>query len=68
MNFKAVSDVLRRIETAFQLENTEVPFWNIINGPIADALWHCGQVVMLRRASGNPFNAKVNVFKGKVSD
>jgi hypothetical protein len=68
MNFKAVSDVLRRTETAFQLENTEVPFWNIINGPIADALWHCGQVVMLRRASGNPFNAKVNVFKGKVSD
>ncbi|MFD0837536.1 hypothetical protein ACFQ0I_17295 [Mariniflexile aquimaris] len=68
MNFKAVSDVLRNTETAFKLEGTEVPFWNIINGPISDALWHCGQVVMLRRASGNPFNAKVNVFKGKVND
>ncbi|MEN3324860.1 hypothetical protein VP395_14065 [Mariniflexile soesokkakense] len=68
MNFKAVSDVLRNTETSFQLENTEVPFWNIVNGPISDALWHCGQVVLLRRASGNPFNSKVNVFSGKVSE
>ena len=68
MNFKAVSDVLRNMETPFQLENTEVPFWNIINGPISDAIWHCGQVVLLRRASGNPFNSKVNLFSGKVAE
>ena len=68
LNFKVVSDVLRNEEASFQLENTEVPFWNIINGPISDALWHCGQVVLLRRASGNPFNSKVNVFTGKVSE
>lgn len=42
------------------------PFWNMINGPISDALWHCGQVVMNRRASGNPLNPKVNVFVGKT--
>lgn len=48
-------------------ENTsEFPFWNQINGPIADALWHVGQVVTHRRTSGNPFNSKVSVFSGTV--
>ena len=65
-NFKIVSDVLRDTNTPYNLQDSQVPFWNIINGPIADALWHCGQLVMLRRASGNPFNSKVSVFKGKV--
>ena len=46
----------------------EFPFWNEINGPIADALWHTGQVVSLRRSSGNPFNSKVNVLVGKLMD
>lgn len=40
------------------------PFWNQINGPIADALWHCGQIVSLRRQAGNPFPEGVNVFTG----
>ena len=44
------------------------PFWNQINGPISDALWHCGQVVMNRRASGNPLQKGVNVFIGKTSN
>ena len=44
----------------------EYPFWNNINGPIADAIWHCGQIVLLRRASGNPFNSKASVFSGKL--
>ena len=47
---------------------SEYPFWNLINGPIADAIWHSGQVVMLRRASGNPFNSKVSVLQGKLRD
>lgn len=67
LNFKVVSDALRNTQVPLKIENTKVPFWNIINGPISDALWHCGQVVMLRRASGNPFNSKVNVFKGKLN-
>jgi uncharacterized damage-inducible protein DinB len=66
MNFKVVSDILKASKEDFQFKNTTVPFWNIINGPIADALWHCGQIVMLRRASGNPFNSKVSVFSGKL--
>lgn len=45
----------------------EFPFWNQINGPISDALWHCGQVVMNRRSSGNPLQSGVNVFVGKTS-
>ena len=43
---------------------TKCPFWNQINGPIADALWHCGQVVSFRRQSGNPFPEGVSVFLG----
>lgn len=46
----------------------EFPFWNEINGPISDALWHVGQVVSFRRSSGNPFNSKANVLVGKLID
>lgn len=50
-------------------ENTsEYPFWNQINGPIADALWHCGQLVSFRRASGNPYNSKASLFTGKLRE
>jgi hypothetical protein len=45
-----------------------VPFWNLLNGPIADALWHIGQVVSFRRSSGNPFDGRANVFTGKYSE
>ena len=47
---------------------SEFPFWNMINGPIADALWHAGQVMTLRRVSGNPINPKVSVFNGKLRE
>lgn len=43
---------------------SENPFWNQINGPIEDAIWHSGQIVMMRRASGNPIDSGVNVFMG----
>ncbi|MEQ9424701.1 MAG: hypothetical protein RJQ09_09810 [Cyclobacteriaceae bacterium] len=50
-------------------ENTsEFQFWNMINGPIADAIYHTGQVVTLRRASGNPINPNISVLNGKVRD
>jgi hypothetical protein len=39
-------------------------YWYQLNGPIADALWHVGQVVSFRRSSGNPFDSSVNVLKG----
>ncbi|MEM7163783.1 MAG: hypothetical protein AAF487_15250 [Bacteroidota bacterium] len=46
----------------------ELPFWNHINGPIEDAVWHCGQFVSFRRASGNPLNKSVSMFTGKIRD
>lgn len=71
---KQASDIFREAEdlgqhpVVFVRDGTrnEFPFWNQINGPISDALWHCGQVVSHRRSSGNPFNSKVSVFTGKV--
>jgi hypothetical protein len=44
----------------------KLPFWNMINGPISDCLWHIGQVVTFRRSSGNPFSNKVEVFLGII--
>lgn len=71
---KTAADILRQCEDLSQFtivfergdNSSEYPFWNNINGPIADALWHCGQVVSHRRTSGNPFNSKVSVFSGKL--
>lgn len=44
------------------------PFWNMLNGPIADALYHVGQVVSFRRTAGNPIPPGVNVFTGKTRE
>lgn len=40
------------------------PFWYVINGHIADALTHVGQLVSWRRINGNP-QPKTNVFLGE---
>jgi hypothetical protein len=47
---------------------SEFPFWNLINGPISDCLWHVGQVVSFRRASGNPLSDKISVLTGKARE
>ena len=47
---------------------TEYPFWNLINGPIADAIYHTGQVVAYRRASGNPIQKGVRMMTGKTAE
>ena len=75
-NLKKASDILKSTNNLEQHtilferngNTSEFPFWNNINGPIADALWHAGQIVMLRRMSGNPITPKVNVFLGKLND
>ena len=45
-------------------KQSKFPIWNLINGPISDALYHTGQVVSFRRTSGNPIAKGVNVFLG----
>jgi len=47
--------------------NGSFPFWNMLNGPISDALWHVGQVVSFRRSSGNPLRQGVSVLRGTVN-
>ena len=44
---------------------SEFPIWNLINGPISDAIYHVGQIVSFRRTSGNPIEKGVNVFLGE---
>lgn len=72
-NIKAASELLKQpganleeMDMIFQRSNNknEFPFWNLINGPISDALWHIGQVVTFRRSSGNPLPKGVNVLAG----
>jgi uncharacterized damage-inducible protein DinB len=46
--------------------STTFPIWNLLNGPIADAIYHTGQIVTYRRASGNPLYPGVSVFTGKT--
>ncbi|MFT6322228.1 MAG: hypothetical protein ACJAT4_003163 [Granulosicoccus sp.] len=73
-NLKAASDILRKeganvedMKVVFQRgeKTSEFPFWNLVNGPIEDAIWHAGQLVYNRRASGNPLAPGVSVFSGK---
>lgn len=42
--------------------------YKLINGPIADALTHVGQVITFRRIAGNPQPQGVNQFQGKKTE
>ena len=70
MNLKTAADILRSSDDISQFKllfgENEVPFWNNINGPIADAIWHSGQLATMRRMSGNPINSKISHFNGTV--
>ena len=61
---------LANYEMIFQRGDNQsvVPVWNLMNGPIADALTHIGQITASRRASGNPQHPGVNVFVGKTRE
>ena len=72
-NIQTASEILKKpdakledFDMIFERTNakTEFPFWNLINGPISDALWHVGQVVSFRRSAGNPLPKGVNVLTG----
>jgi hypothetical protein len=49
-------------------EQYNYSIWNMLNGPLADAIYHTGQVVSFRRTTGNPIQKGVNVFIGKTKE
>ena len=69
-NLKQASDILKESSDLEDFRilfgSSSFPFWNQINGPIADAIWHSGQLAILRRASGNPINPNINHFTGSI--
>ncbi|MBV6646914.1 MAG: hypothetical protein KI790_15765, partial [Cyclobacteriaceae bacterium] len=76
-NFQQASEILKTatqsdledFKIVFQYpdgNSREYPFWNQLNGPIADAIWHVGQVVTFRRSAGNPINGNVSVLRGTL--
>lgn len=73
-NLKMASEILRETGDVSEMKITfkrgekssEFPFWNLLNGPISDAIYHCGQIVSYRRTTGNPINPNVSVFRGKT--
>ena len=66
----ATDEEVQTYEMRFQRgeQVSAFPLWNLINGPIADALTHVGQITSFRRASGNPQHPGVNVFMGKTRE
>ena len=76
LNFKRASDTFKTLDPAllgerqliFQRGDREAAFslWTMLNGPLADALYHTGQVVSFRRSAGNPMHPAVNVFLGRT--
>ena len=78
LNLKRAADLFRELP-ADQLANRELifqrgerksrfPIWQTINGPLADAIYHTGQIVAYRRTAGNPIHPEVNVFIGKTGN
>ena len=73
-NLKSASEAMALVENLDELTilfegstgREALPFWHVLNGPLADAIYHTGQMVSFRRTSGNPMNPKVNVFMGKT--
>ncbi|WP_299889345.1 hypothetical protein [uncultured Lacinutrix sp.] len=70
LNLKQAANILRTSTDISQYKiifgDNKIPYWNNINGPISDAIWHCGQLASYRRITGNPINPKVNHFTGTV--
>ncbi len=73
-NIKSSIDLLKEYDES-DFENNKVIFgdlkfelFNLFHGPISDSLYHIGQIVVFRRASGNPMPKGVNHFMGIKMD
>jgi hypothetical protein len=62
------SDDLDNMKIIYEGKNgmVEYPFWIHMNGPIADCIWHVGQIVSFRRTTGNPIASNLSFFNGTV--
>ena len=70
MNLKNSIDLVENFSKS-DFEDNKIIFgdlkfdlFNLFHGPISDSLYHIGQVVTFRRASGNPIPSGVNHFMG----
>ena len=70
-----IKDIRDKIETMTDAElekilihnpwsDEKIPFWLLINGPIADIFTHIGQILSWRRIAGSP-KPEVDLFRGK---
>ena len=62
------ADEIAALSVTFERSGEQYPFsaWHLFNGPLADAIYHTGQLVSFRRTTGNPIQKGVNVFTGKT--
>ncbi|MFY0687139.1 MAG: hypothetical protein JXQ90_08245 [Cyclobacteriaceae bacterium] len=69
-NILKQSNGVEEMKMIFQGGNgsTEFPFWNLLNGPLSDAIYHTGQIVTFRRTTGNPINPNISVLRGIKRD
>jgi hypothetical protein len=64
-NYQALSDRVKNVDDLKEL-SIKSKFFQIINGPISDSVWHSGQIASFRRITGNPINANISHFTGTV--
>lgn len=57
-------DGLAKVTLVGGREPTSFPVWNLLNGPLADALTHIGQLNAWRRQLGKPA-PRADVFRGR---
>ncbi|MCA1761797.1 MAG: DinB family protein [Cryomorphaceae bacterium] len=65
--FKAMpDDSLETVQMLFKSDNANrtIPIWNLMNGPVNDAIYHVGQIVSFRRTTGNPIKPGISMMYG----
>lgn len=67
LNYEALMKRILAVNDIKEL-SLKTTFFQIINGPIADSIWHSGQIVSFRRITGNPINPNISHFTGTVKD
>ena len=62
----ATEEEVSQLKVVFDRQGkiSSFPVWNLMNGPLQDAIYHTGQIVSFRRTTGNPIPKGVNVFLG----